>query len=151
MSNPANGAAVPLVRLSLKDLRGYLKDRAAGLAAALAQKDKITKEKAREKIDGFRAGPGTMMIHLALSGLPDWTAGPDLKNFAYVHIAPDLEMMSRVYAEALGGLLPVEPALVVGQPVNSRLQHTTCDLNWRVTGEAGSQIRGTENGCSRSV
>jgi phytoene dehydrogenase-like protein len=68
------------------------------------------------KIGGFRAGPGTMMIHLALSGLPDWTAGEALKTFAYVHIAPDFEMMSKVYAEAAGGLLPVEPALVIGQP-----------------------------------
>jgi phytoene dehydrogenase-like protein len=68
------------------------------------------------RIAKFRAGPGTMMIHLALDGLPDWTAGEELKTFAYVHVAPDLEMMSRVYAEAVGGLLPVEPALVVGQP-----------------------------------
>jgi phytoene dehydrogenase-like protein len=68
------------------------------------------------KLLRFRAGPGTMMIHLALSGLPDWTAGKELKTFAYVHIAPDLEMMSRVYAEAMGGFLPAEPALVVGQP-----------------------------------
>ncbi|WFR99905.1 NAD(P)/FAD-dependent oxidoreductase [Rhizobium tumorigenes] len=68
------------------------------------------------KISRFRAGPGTMMIHLALDSLPDWTAGEALKSFAYVHIAPDLEMMSKVYAEAAAGLLPVEPALVVGQP-----------------------------------
>lgn len=68
------------------------------------------------KVAGFRAGPGTMMIHLALDGLPDWRAGEALKNFAYVHIAPDLEMMSKVYAQAVGGLLPEEPALVVGQP-----------------------------------
>jgi phytoene dehydrogenase-like protein len=68
------------------------------------------------RIGAFRAGPGTMMIHLALDGLPDWTAGDALKDFAYVHIAPDFEMMSRVYAEAAGGLLPCEPALVIGQP-----------------------------------
>ncbi len=68
------------------------------------------------KVSRFRAGPGTMMIHLALDSLPDWTAGEALKSFAYVHIAPDLEMMSKVYAEAAAGLLPVEPALVVGQP-----------------------------------
>jgi phytoene dehydrogenase-like protein len=68
------------------------------------------------KVAGFRAGPGTMMIHLALDGLPDWAAGAELQTFAYVHIAPDMEMMSKVYAEAAGGLLPVEPALVVGQP-----------------------------------
>lgn len=68
------------------------------------------------RVEKFRAGPGTMMIHLALDGLPDWMAGEELKQFAYVHLAPDLEMMSRVYAEAVGGLLPSEPALVVGQP-----------------------------------
>ena len=33
----------------------------------------------------FRFGPGTMMLHLAMSGLPDWTAGEELKRFAYVH------------------------------------------------------------------
>jgi len=68
------------------------------------------------KLAKFRAGPGTMMIHLALDSLPDWTAGEDLKRFAYVHIAPDMAMMSKVYAEAASGLLPAEPALVVGQP-----------------------------------
>ena len=68
------------------------------------------------KIEAFRAGPGTMMIHLAVDGLPDWRAGEALKSFAYVHVAPDFEMMSRVYAQAMDGLLPSEPALVVGQP-----------------------------------
>lgn len=68
------------------------------------------------KIAKFRAGPGTMMIHLAMDGPIDWSAGEALKNFAYVHIAPDLKMMSQVYSEALAGLLPAEPALVVGQP-----------------------------------
>jgi phytoene dehydrogenase-like protein len=64
----------------------------------------------------FRFGPGTMMVHLALSGLPDWSAGKELKRFAYVHLAPDLDMMARVYSEAMTGLLPAEPVLVVGQP-----------------------------------
>jgi phytoene dehydrogenase-like protein len=67
-------------------------------------------------VSAIRAGPGTMMIHLALDALPDWSAGAALKEFAYVHVAPDLEMMSRVYSEASVGLLPAEPALVVGQP-----------------------------------
>jgi phytoene dehydrogenase-like protein len=57
-----------------------------------------------------------MMLHLALDDLPDWRAGEALRGFAYVHVAPDLEMMSRAYAEASAGLLPAEPALVVGQP-----------------------------------
>lgn len=69
-----------------------------------------------ERVSRIRPGPGTMMIHLALSGPPDWRAGDALRQFAYVHLAPDLAMMSRVYAEAASGLLPAEPVLVVGQP-----------------------------------
>lgn len=68
------------------------------------------------RITAFRAGPGTMMIHLALSALPDWKAGDDLKRFAYVHLAPDFEMMAAAYAQARSGLLPREPVLVIGQP-----------------------------------
>jgi phytoene dehydrogenase-like protein len=69
-----------------------------------------------EKVARIRAGPGTMMIHLALDSLPDWRAGAELKRFAYVHIAPDLAMMSCAFAKAAAGLLPAEPVLVVGQP-----------------------------------
>jgi phytoene dehydrogenase-like protein len=64
----------------------------------------------------YRAGPGAMMIHLTLDSLPDWSASPELKFYAYVHIAPNLSMMNRLYDEAVSGLLPSEPALVVGQP-----------------------------------
>jgi phytoene dehydrogenase-like protein len=64
----------------------------------------------------FAHAPGTMMIHLALSALPDWRAGEELKRFAYVHIAPSLDQMARTYAEAQAGLLPAEPVIVAGQP-----------------------------------
>jgi phytoene dehydrogenase-like protein len=64
----------------------------------------------------FRHAPGTMMIHLAMDGLPDWRAGEALKGFAYVHLAPGLDQMARTYAQAQAGLLPDEPILVVGQP-----------------------------------
>ncbi|WP_448956360.1 phytoene desaturase family protein [Labrys neptuniae] len=67
------------------------------------------------RMRAFRHAPGTMMIHLALDGLPDW-ADPALKRFAYVHVAPSLEMMARTYAQAQAGLLPDEPVIVVGQP-----------------------------------
>ena len=63
----------------------------------------------------FSHAPGTMMIHLALSGLPEWKA-PDLKTFAYVHIAPSLDQMAKTYQQVKAGLLPDEPILVVGQP-----------------------------------
>jgi phytoene dehydrogenase-like protein len=75
-----------------------------------------SRAKFEREVRRFRAGPGTMMVHLALDDLPDWRAEYTLRRFAYVHVASDLEMMSRVYAEASAGLLPAEPALVVGQP-----------------------------------
>jgi phytoene dehydrogenase-like protein len=70
----------------------------------------------RRKVDRFRSGPGTMMIHIAADAPLDWIAGEELRKYAYVHLAPDYGMMSRVYAEAMDGLLPAEPALVIGQP-----------------------------------
>ncbi len=56
------------------------------------------------------------MIHFALDDLPAWAAGAELRRFAYVHLAPSLAAMARTYTDALDGLLPAEPALVVGQP-----------------------------------
>lgn len=67
-------------------------------------------------MQGFRHAPGTMMIHLATSALPDWRAGEALQRFAYVHLAPSLDQMARTYQQAQAGLLPDEPILVVGQP-----------------------------------
>ena len=64
----------------------------------------------------FRSGPATMMMHLAMDGLPDWSAGSELQRFAYVHLAPDYEAMAKSYQQALAGLLPSAPVLVVGQP-----------------------------------
>jgi phytoene dehydrogenase-like protein len=68
------------------------------------------------RVARIRPGPGTMMVHLALDRQLDWRGGEALGRFAYVHVAPDLAMMSRVYADAASGLLPAEPVLVVGQP-----------------------------------
>lgn len=65
---------------------------------------------------GLRSGPATMMIHLALKALPDWSAGPHLQKFAYVHLAPSLAQMAMTYTQATNGILPGEPVLVVGQP-----------------------------------
>lgn len=64
---------------------------------------------------GFQHAPGTMMIHLAMDDLPDWTA-PELKRFAYVHLAPSMDQMARTYAQAKAGMLPDEPVIVCGQP-----------------------------------
>ncbi|WP_421696699.1 phytoene desaturase family protein [Aestuariivirga sp.] len=69
-----------------------------------------------QKFKAFRAGPGTMMLHLALDAPPRWAAGPELSQFAYVHIAPNFSYMTRAYEQAMDGLLPEAPVLVVGQP-----------------------------------
>lgn len=74
------------------------------------------KAEADRKFKAFRPGPGTMMLHLALDQLPAWSAGAELRQFAYVHIAPDFAYMNRAYAQAMDGLLPEAPVLVVGQP-----------------------------------
>jgi phytoene dehydrogenase-like protein len=63
----------------------------------------------------YQHGPGTLMLHLALSGPPTWAAGEDLSRFAYVHIAPYVEQLASTYAQASAGALPQEPLLVVGQ------------------------------------
>jgi phytoene dehydrogenase-like protein len=63
----------------------------------------------------YRYGPGTMMIHLALSDLPDWRARP-ARDYAYVHITPSLAAMSAAYDDALRGVAPREPVLIVAQP-----------------------------------
>ena len=64
----------------------------------------------------FTHAPGTMMIHLAMDDLPNWSASEDLRSFAYVHVAPSLDQMARAYQQAMAGLLPDEPVIVCGQP-----------------------------------
>jgi len=107
-----------------------------------------------QRLARLRPGPGTMMIHLALNDLPPWSAGAELRRFAYVHLAPSFAAMARTYTEALDGLLPVEPALVIGQPTAidpSRAppgQHVLWVqvrvLPAHIRGDAAGRITGTE-------
>jgi phytoene dehydrogenase-like protein len=69
----------------------------------------------RRRTGRYRFGPGTMMIHLALSDLLKWK-NSRARDFFYVHIAPSLDAMSKAYRQARGGILPDEPVLVVAQP-----------------------------------
>lgn len=64
----------------------------------------------------YRPGPASMTIHLALGDLPNWTASKALRSYSYIHIAPDMDAIDQTYNEAMVGLLPAEPLLVVGQP-----------------------------------
>jgi phytoene dehydrogenase-like protein len=109
---------------------------------------------AAQRLTRLRPGPATMMIHLALRDLPAWSAGAELRRFAYVHLAPSFAAMAKTYTEALDGLLPQEPVLVVGQPTTidpSRApagQHVLWVqvrvLPWRIRGDAADAISGTQ-------
>jgi phytoene dehydrogenase-like protein len=69
----------------------------------------------RSRVSQYVYGPGTLMVHAALSGPLPWAAGEDLHEFGYVHVGPYVVDMARTYTEALAGLLPSSPMLVVGQ------------------------------------
>ena len=106
------------------------------------------------KFRAFRPGPGTMMLHLALDAPLAWSAGVELKDFAYIHIAPSLEYMSSAYSQAMAGLLPEAPVLVVGQPtaLDPSRAPKAKHIAWvqvrvlpkHVAGDAGGTIKGTD-------
>jgi phytoene dehydrogenase-like protein len=104
--------------IELADGRRIMAEKAviAGVAPRALPRLTGTATEYDRKLTDFTHAPGTMMIHLAMDGLPDWAAGPDLHRFAYVHLAPSLDQMARTYQQAQAGLLPDEPILVVGQP-----------------------------------
>ncbi|WP_052665529.1 phytoene desaturase family protein [Nitriliruptor alkaliphilus] len=68
----------------------------------------------RAAAERYRFGPGTFMLHLALSDAIPWQDGR-LGTSAYVHIGPYVDDMARTYQQALAGVLPDEPLLIVGQ------------------------------------
>jgi phytoene dehydrogenase-like protein len=62
----------------------------------------------------YTYGPGTLMIHLALDERVPWRDS-ELAGFAYVHVAPYVEELAEAYTDAVNGILPASPLLVVGQ------------------------------------
>jgi len=116
------------------------------LPESLAQNPEIS------KVKKFRPGLGTMMIHLALSDLPDWKAS-EARDFNYVHIAPYIDEMAMTYTVAAAGKLPTTPALVIGQPTVSDpsrapegkhvLWIQVRVLPLEITGDAAGKITGT--------
>lgn len=67
-----------------------------------------------ERVKRFRYGPGTMMVHLALSGPVPWRHDSMARSL-YVHIAPYVDDVALADWQARQGYLPVSPMLVVGQ------------------------------------
>jgi phytoene dehydrogenase-like protein len=80
------------------------------LLPAAAVPDAIRRAAAR-----FSYGPATMMVHLALREAPHWRGGPELRDFAYLHIAPYVEDLASTYTAAMAGEIPASPLLIVGQ------------------------------------
>ena len=101
----------------------------------------------------FRHAPGTMMIHAAAQAPIPWLA-PQLRNFAYVHIARSVDAAAGTYVQALAGKLPAEPVLVVGQPSVFDPSRAPADGQalWiqvrmvpaRILGDAAAQIQSTD-------
>jgi phytoene dehydrogenase-like protein len=101
----------------------------------------------RRAAQRYQHGPGTLMVHLALSAPPAWVGGEDLAEFAYVHIAPYVDDLAGTYAQACAGLLPTEPMLVVGQ--TSAVDPTRCPdgaLLWIQVRALPGTIRGDSAG-----
>jgi phytoene dehydrogenase-like protein len=67
------------------------------------------------RIERFRYGPGTFIVHLALERMPRWTAAGDLGGFNYVHLNGSEAEIAASYRHSLQGLLPARPLLVVSQ------------------------------------
>src|SRR5262245_23721035 len=103
----ADGERIPATRAVIANLHPRV---------LFARLPKVLSGKVTERLTKFRSGPATMMVHLALDDLPHWRAGPELRGFAYVHLAPSFAAMAKTYVEALAGQLPGDPVLVVGQP-----------------------------------
>lgn len=68
----------------------------------------------RSAADAHRFGPGTFMVHLALTEPIPW-GDERLSRFAYVHAGGYIDDMARTYQQSLAGHLPDAPLLVVGQ------------------------------------
>ena len=127
----------------------------AGVApSALTRLTGPTEPRFDKAMADFAHAPGTMMIHLALDSLPDWAAGPELQEFAYIHLAPSLDQMARTYAQAKAGLLPDEPILVCGQPTGQDASRAPDGKHilWlqvrmvpgQIAGDAAGQITATD-------
>ena len=69
----------------------------------------------RRRIGRFRYAAGTFVVYLALAQELEWRGAPDLARFSYVHLCGTTEELGRNYAEAMAGLIPARPMLIVNQ------------------------------------
>ena len=74
----------------------------------------------RTRAARYRYGPGSFMVHLALSEPLEWNSGEDISQFSYVHLNGKPDDAAAAYTQSLSGALPRRPMLIVSQP-------TSCD------------------------
>ena len=67
------------------------------------------------RVQSYRYGPGTFIIHLALDRMPQWKTAEDLGGFSYVHLNSSEREIADTYRQSLNGQLPTRPLLVVSQ------------------------------------
>ncbi|MGJ8544127.1 MAG: phytoene desaturase family protein [Sulfitobacter sp.] len=63
----------------------------------------------------FRHGRGNFQLHYALDAAPEWVA-EGLDDVALIHLADDINAVSKSSNEAERGMLPKVPTICVGQP-----------------------------------
>lgn len=68
----------------------------------------------RKAARNYRYGRADMQILLSLARPPQWPT-PELASAGMVHVSPGMNGTSRAVNEAVRGLLPAEPTIVVGQ------------------------------------
>lgn len=115
-----NGKRATGVRLENGDVIEARKAVIAGttptqLFGELLAGDELVSEQTKTESERYRYGPGTMMVHLALDKPLAWTSDEELSKFAYVHVAPYVDDLARTYQQAMAGLIPDSPLLIVGQ------------------------------------
>ena len=66
----------------------------------------------------YSYGRGGMQIHVALSEPPIWK-NRSLRDMALIHVTSGVDAVSRAVNKAERGLLPAEPTIVVGQPMQT--------------------------------
>lgn len=100
-----------------------------------------------EEARNYRYGPGTLVMHLALSRLPDWKDEAARRSF-YVHLGPSLDYIAAAYQEGMAGMLARHPFLVVGQPTIYDPSRAPADKHvlWIMVRAIPAEIRGDAAG-----
>lgn len=102
----------------------------------------------RRSIDSYKYGPATFMVHLALSGKPNWIA-PQAQDFAFVHLPASVDELIQTYHDALRGILPAHPLPIVSQTSivdPSRTPTSDDQILWIQVRMVPSTIRGDAKG-----